>query len=149
MFLIFQERKERGKFVKKKGGVDVIWYNVKYTWILLLIMPKDKEETFQLSKNIFVVKMLMPSHCRFFFLWAPTSFSFSLVKIYIKNWNGVKNKKWKWYITIYCTCTIHFFFQFMWYTMVYEVERGKNICITWFDMLICFIWLKYLNSRYC
>lgn len=39
MFLIFQERIERGTFVKKKGGVDVIWYNVKYTWILLLIMP--------------------------------------------------------------------------------------------------------------
>lgn len=149
MFLIFQERIERGTFVKKKGGVDVIWYNVKYTWILLLIMPKDKEETFQLSKNIFVVKMLMPESLQNFFLWAPTSFSFSLVKIYIKNWNGVKNKKWKWYITIYCTCTIHFLFQFMWYTMVYEVERGKNICITWFDMLICFIWLKYLNSRYC
>lgn len=67
MFLIFQQRKERGTFVKKKGGVDVIWYNVKYTWILLLIMPKDKEETFQLSKNIFVVKMLMPSHCRILF----------------------------------------------------------------------------------
>lgn len=111
MFLIFQERKEHGKFVKKKGGVGVIWYNVKYTWILLLIMPKDKEETFQLSKNIFVVKMLMPSHCRIFFLWAPTSFSFSFVKIYIKNWNGVKHKKWKWYINIYCTCTIHFFFN--------------------------------------
>lgn len=111
MFLIFQERIERGTFVKKKGGVDVIWYNVKYTWILLLIMPKDKEETFQLSKNIFVVKMLMPSHCRIFFFWTPTSFSSSLVKIYIKNWNGVKNKKWKWYITIYCTCTIHFFFS--------------------------------------
>lgn len=72
MFLIFQERKERGKFVKKKGGVDVIWYNVKYTWILLLIMPKDKEETFQLSKNIFVVtEMLMPSHCRIFFSGLP------------------------------------------------------------------------------
>lgn len=85
MFLIFQERIERGTFVKKKGGVDVIWYNVKYTWILLLIMPKDKEETFQLSKNIFVVKMLMPSHCRIFFSGLPTSFSFSLVKIYIKN----------------------------------------------------------------
>lgn len=85
MFLIFQQRKKRGKFVKKKGGVDVIWYNVKYTWILLLIMPKDKEETFQLSKNIFVVKMLMPESLQNFFLWAPTSFSFSLMKIYIKN----------------------------------------------------------------
>lgn len=71
MFLIFQERIERGTFVKKKGGVDVICYNVKYTWILLLIMPKDKEETFQLSKNIFVVKMLMPSHCRIFFSGLP------------------------------------------------------------------------------
>lgn len=143
MFLIFQERIERGTFVKKKGGVDVIWYNVKYTWILLLIMPKDKEETFHLCCENVNAESLQN-----FFLWAPTSFSFSLMKIYIKNWNGVKNKKWKWYITIYCTCTIHFFFQFMWYTMVYEVERGKNIW-TWFDMLICFIWLKYLNSRYC
>lgn len=71
MFLIFQQRKESGTFVEKKGGVDVIWYNVKYTWILLLIMPKDKEETFQLSKNIFVVKMLMPSHCRIFFSGPP------------------------------------------------------------------------------
>lgn len=80
MFLIFQERKERGTFVKKKGGVDVIWYNVKYTWILLLIMPKDKEETFQLSKNNVNAESLQN-----FFLWTPTSFSFSLMKIYIKN----------------------------------------------------------------
>lgn len=131
MFLIFQERIERGTFVKKKGGVDVIWYNVKYTWILLLIMPKDKEETFQLSKNNVNAESLQN-----FFLWAPTSFSFSLVKIYIKNWNGVKNKKWKWYITIYCTCTIHFFFfnscDIQW-CMRY-LKRGKNIYITWFDM---------------
>lgn len=85
MFLIFQERKERGKFVKKKGGVDVIWYNVKYTWILLLIMPKDKEETFQLSKKHLCCENVNAESLQNFFLWAPTSFSFSLVKIYIKN----------------------------------------------------------------
>lgn len=84
MFLIFQERKERGTFVKKKGGVDVIWYNVKYTWILLLIMPKDKEETFQLSKNIFVVKMLMPSHCRIFSLDSHLIIFLSYENLYYK-----------------------------------------------------------------
>lgn len=123
MFLIFQERKERSKFVKKKGGVDVIWYNVKYTWILLLIMPKDKEETFQLSKNIFVVKMLMPSHCRIFSLDSHLIIFLSYENLYYKlKWCDKQENE----NDIYIYITIHFLFQFMCYTMVYEVLGEKK-----------------------